>query len=281
MASISSGPVGPLGRVRAAGRLGCLGLVAALASLLAACSAGARTGDAKWGPPPEATTRAILVGELCERGTPCECRDEGAAGLGGVSGPDGSAPAGEERDEDLPGGDAEAAAPASVEHKRLELRLRSHHDLWLRVGELTFYKDRERPEACFYIDLPSPGTGEKPRRYDVELRGSNPDGVGAGLSISELGVAARSWYHTFRFACGAPGACSFEELDELKVAARRAVAEGALFDPCGSLKVRDVRWDTRVAPDHEFPGDLTLQLNLDVTNAVPDRRRGDPNCSAR
>ncbi len=252
-----------------------------LSSLVGGCSAGARASDGKWGPPPEAMTRAILVGELCERGTPCACRDVGAAGLGGVSGPDGTAPAAEEREEDLPSGDGEAAAPATVEHKRIELRLRSHHDLWLRVGELTFYKDRERPEACFYIDLPSPGTGERPKRYDVELRGSNADGVGAGLSISEMGVAARNWYSTFRFACGAPGACSFEELDELKVAARRAKADGALFDACGSLRVRDVRWDTRVAPDHEFPGDLTLHLNLDVTSLVPDRRSGDPNCSAR
>jgi hypothetical protein len=247
------------------------------APLLLACSGSAR--PTTWGPPDGASTRAILVSELCERGTPCACRDENAPGLGGVSAPlEWNLPEGAESE--APGGEeGEAAAPASVEHKRIELRLRSHHELWLRVGDQTFFKDRERAEACFYIDMPSPGTGERARKYEVELRGSNADGVGAGLGISEQGVAARSWYRTFRFACGAPGACTFEELDELKAAARKAVADHQLYDPCGSLRVHDVRWDTRVAPDHEYPGDLTMTLNLDVTAAVPDRRSGDPNCS--
>ncbi len=251
--------------------------IAALLVVALSCSGGAPR-PTSWGPPAEAGTRAVLVSELCERGTPCACRDERAAGLGGVSAPtEWNLPEGAE--EEAPSDEAEAAAPAAIAQKRVEIRLRSHHELWLRLGDMTFFKDRERSEACFYVDLPSPGTGERARKYDVELRASNPDGVGVGLSISEQGVAARSWYHTFRFACGAPGACSFEELDELKAAARKAVAERQLYDPCGSLRVHDVRWDTRVAPDHAFPGDLTLTLNLDVTGQVPDRRRGDPNCS--
>jgi hypothetical protein len=255
---------------------------------LAACSAGSRSNDVSWGPPAEAMTRATLVGEMCERGEPCACRDEDSPGPGGVSGPDGPL-AGDDGDGgDGDGGDQSgqadpsgAPSAAASEVKRLELRLRSSHDLWLRVGDLTFYKDRERLEACFYIDLPAPGIGERPRRQDVELRASNADGVSAELVINELGVAARSWYHTFRFSCGVPGACGFDELDGLKAAAQRAVRDQTLYDACGSIKVRDVRWDTRVAPDHEHPGDLTLKLTLDLLHLTPERRSGDPNCSLR
>jgi hypothetical protein len=259
---------------------------------LAACSAGARSSDGKWGPPPEAMTRAMLVGELCEHGTPCACRDEGAPGLGGVSAPGAVAPVDEEGDggaaallegqpaPELDDGERKKPAPPP-EVKRVELRLRSSHELWLRVGEQTFVKDRERAEACFYIDLPSPGIGERPKPLDVELRASNADGVSAGLAINEMGVEARSWYRTFDFTCGVPGACSFEELDELKESSRRAVADHTLYDPCGSIRVRNLHWDSRVAPDHEYPGDLTLHLALEVLGGAPERPRGDPNCSLR
>jgi hypothetical protein len=262
----------------------------AVASMAAACSAGARSSDGKWGPPPEAMTRAMLVGELCERGTPCACRDEGAPGLGGVSAPGATAPVDDEGDGGaaalLDGGPAPdeeegGQRPAVPEVKRVELRLRSSHELWLRVGDQTFVKDRERAEACFYIDLPSPGIGERPKRQEVELRASNPDGVSAGLAINEMGVVARSWYRTFDFSCGVPGACGFDELDELKESSRRAIADGTFYDPCGSIRVRDLRWDSRVAPDHEHPGDLTLHLALAVRGGAPERPRGDPNCSLR
>ena len=263
---------------------------------LAACSAGARSNEVAWGSPPEAMTRAFVVGELCERGTPCACRDEGEPGLGGVSPPGQGAPAaGDENGEDdggaaailegtappPPPDDEPAPKPEAPEVKRVELRLRSSHELWLRVGEWTFVKDRERAEACFYIDLPSPGIGERPKPQEVELRASNSDGISAGLSINELGPIARTWYRTFDFRCGVPGACSFDELDDLKASSRRAVADHTFYDPCGSIRVRDLRWDTRVAPDHEHPGDLTLRLDLEVLGGAPERPRGDPNCSLR
>lgn len=249
-----------------------------------ACSAGARSTDGQWGPPAEPLTRATLVGEMCERGEPCDCRDLGAPGAGGVSGPDApieSGPVDESGQADPVGAPAASAPPAVSEVKRLELRLRSSHDLWLRVGELTFYKDRERAEACYYIDLPSPGVGERPNRHQVELRASNADGVSAELMISELGVVAKTWYTTFRFSCGVPGACGFDELDGLKAAAQKAVRDHKLYDACGSIKVKDVRWDTRVAPDHAHPGDLTLKLDLDLLHGPPKRPSGDPNCSLR
>jgi hypothetical protein len=217
---------------------------------------------------------------MCERGEPCDCRDLSAPGTGGVSGPGAMAHSADSEPGLAEGADA-APAAAGDEVKRVELRLRSSHDLWLAMGPWTFYKDRERAESCFYIDVPVPGVGERPISYPIELRASNADGVSAELVIQELGVAARSWYQTFRFSCGFPGACSFDELDGLKAAARRAVESHTLYDPCGSMRVRGLQWDTRVAPDHANPGDLTLTLTLELFRFTPDKPHGDPSCQLR
>jgi hypothetical protein len=253
----------------------------AAAVAFTACSAGVR--DRTWGLPAEPRTQAVLVGELCEHGEPCACRDERAPGLGGVSGPDGPAP-----DEDalVVAGSTPAPPPARseqppVEAKRIELRLRSSHDLWLRLGDSTFYKDRERAEACFYVDLAAPGIGERPKRYPVELRASNPDGVSAELVINELGAAARTWYQTARFSCGVPGACSFEELDTVKREAARAVRDHTLYDPCGSIRAKELRWASRVSPGHAHPGDLALTLSLEVFHFTPTKPHGDPSCTGK
>lgn len=272
---------GPVGR-----RRGWLVVLLALAGLATACSAGARASDRRFGPPEGAHTQAVLVGELCERGEPCTCRDLGAPGTGGVSGPDErvqSAKDSEDGDaqgavapDSGDGGDGGASGDAGAPSaRRVELRLRSSHELWLRVGEWTFLKDRERAESCYYIDLPRASGGAS---IPVELRASHPDGVSAGLVVSELGVAARTWYQTLSWSCGAPGACSFEELEAQKAEASRAAAEHKLFDPCGSLQVSGLSWDSRVAPDHEYPGDLTLRFALKVTARVPDKPAGDPSC---
>jgi hypothetical protein len=255
-------------------------IIVAAAAALAACSAGSRATDRGWGPPVEARTQAVLVGELCEHGEPCACRDERAPGLGGVSGPDGPVPAEDELTVagSAPAPSAPGGEPPRAEAKRVELRLRSSHDLWLRVGDATFYKDRERAEACFYIDLSAPGIGERPKSYPVELRASNPDGVSAELVVNELGAAARTWYQTVRFSCGVPGACSFDELDAVKAEAARAVKDHTLYDPCGSIRAKELRWDSRVAPDHAHPGDLALTLSLEVFHFMPTKPHGDPGC---
>lgn len=248
---------------------------------LAACSGGARARGEIFGLPPGARTQAVLVGELCERGEPCACRDESATGTGGVSGPGARVRNADEVAADAlalsPAAPAKATEPkAEASVRRLELRLRSSHELWLRVGPWTFLKDRERAEACFYIDVPVPSGGGD--AYPVELRASNPDGISAGLSISELGEAADTWYRTLAWSCGAPGACSFDELDAQRAESARAAAEHRLYDPCGSLQVLGLSWDSRVAPDHQHPGDLTLRFSLQPTARVPDKVAGDPTC---
>lgn len=132
------------------------------------------------------------------------------------------------------------------------------------------YKNPERAETCFYVDLP---TGDTP----VELRASNPNGVSAQWTIRELGTKTKSWYDTFGFECGNPGVCSFEELD----AARDKYAglkKRGLHDPCGSVKVKGLTWDTGKSPDMQHPSELLVRLQLAVYKFAPWKVHGDETC---
>ena len=211
--------------------------------VLAACS-GTTRQQITIEPPPPPQTRAVLAGPLCH-GDACTCRDENAAGDGGVGAPDET-------------------------HKRFELRLGpTDNDLWVTVDGQVLYKSKERATECFYLDL-TPGD------HKVLLRASRPNGVQAGLAIQELGVAAASWYKTFRFSCGVSGTCSHDELDGVK--ADLAQVKAGLHDPCGSVRVKGVAWDTGVAPDQVHPQDLAVGLTLDVYKFKPGKPSGDPTC---
>lgn len=194
------------------------------------------------GPPPAKQTTGALAGPLCQGGA-CQC----------AANPD---------DAGLPEGNA----------KRFEVRLGpSPYELWFKVPGGVLYKSPERPEMCFYVDLP-PGT------HVVELRASQPHGLSAAVAISELGAKAKTWYSTFRFSCGTPGACSFEELDGKK--AEYAQVTKNLHDPCGSTKVRDLIWDTGRSPDQQVPSELGVRLKLQVYKFEPAKPHGDPSCGA-
>lgn len=186
----------------------------------------------------------MLAGGLCEDNR-CKCRGEG--GDGGVGVPD------------------------SRERKRYELRLGpSPYELWVTVDKTTvLYKSPERVEECFYIDLPT-GT------HDIELRASNPPGVSAALQIHELGTRTRSWYKTFAFSCGVPGACSFDELEANK--AEYATIKRQLFDPCGTTKVKGISWDHGKAPDQIHPSELVVRLTLDIYKFAAWKQHGDDTC---
>ena len=209
-----------------------------LAFSLAACSGTAH--QTTIGPAPDAATRGVLVGPLCQADR-CKCR--GAADDAGV--------------------------PEDPKLKRYEIRLTSPNQLWATWPGGQLYKSREQAENCFYIDL-SPGTAA------LELRASNPDGVSAKWSISELGSTTKSWYETYTFNCGSPGVCSYDDLDAAKrewEATRRN-----LHDKCGSTKVKGVSWDTGKSPDQMHPSELVVRLTLDIYKHVPTRPHGDPSC---
>ena len=202
------------------------------------CSGSAR--QVEIGPPPPKATRGVLAGPLCgpER---CECRTPVT----------------------------DAGVPEGT-RKRFEIKLGpSPHELWITLPDHVLYKSPERAEMCFYVDL-APGI------HPVSFRASNPDGVSAAFEIHELGSKTKSWYDTFRFNCGSPGACSFEALDDAK--ADYAKVERNLHDACGSTKIKGLAWDTGKAPDQLHPSELVVQLSLDVYKFAPWKTKGDPTC---
>ncbi len=208
----------------------------ALISVVGSCGGGRQ--QIAIGPPPAPETVGTLAGPLCQ-GNQCKCREgaeDGGAGL-----PDAG-------------------------HKRFEVKLGpSPHDLWLSFPGTVLYKSKERPEACFYIDL-APGD------HTAELRASQPEGVSVALAVRELGAATKSWYDTFQFMCGSPGVCSFDELDANKAA--HANVKRGLHDPCGSVKVKNVLWDHGKAPDQMHPSELVVRFTLDIYKFAPSQPHG-------
>ncbi|HTR55358.1 MAG TPA: hypothetical protein VMJ10_31985 [Kofleriaceae bacterium] len=195
-------------------------------------------------PTPPQITQGVLSGPLCAADH-CTCREVTATGDGGAGVPEGR-------------------------KKRFEIRLGpSPQELWAKVGPNTLYKSAERAEACFYLDLAS---GDTP----VELRASSPAGVSAAWTIRELGAKTQSWYDTFKFSCGSPGVCSFDELDEAKQS--YASMKHGVEDMCGSVKVRGLTWDTGRSPDNLHPNELLVRLALSVYKRVPTQPHGDPSC---
>jgi hypothetical protein len=217
----------------------------ACAVLLVACSSPQTQIQIE--PPPPPQTRATLVGPLCAAGSAaCTCRDENAAADGG------------------------AGVPEIAGRKRFEIRLGpTDNDLWVTVDNEVLYKSKERPTECFYLDLPS---GD----HKVTLRAQRPHGLQAAMSISEYGVYAKSWYKTVRFSCGVPGTCSHDALEDTKATYRQY--KGGQHDACGSVRIKNVGWDTGVAPDQLHPEDLVVQLTLNIYKFKPGKPSGDPAC---
>ncbi len=225
-------------------RTGAFLVLTTVLGLLGACSGGGAK-QIPIGAPPARQTTAVLVGALCTNGK-CTCRNPNAPGDAGVG------------------------FPTDASRKRYEIRIGpSPQELWVSEGATVFYKSAERAEECFYVDL-APGD------HPFELRASNAEGVSAAFAIHELGTQTKSWYDTFRFTCGSPGVCSFEEMDMQK--AEHQTIKRNLRDPCGSTKVKSVSWDHGKAPDGEHPSELLVRLTLNIYKLVPTRPTGDPSC---
>src|SRR4026209_789457 len=92
--------------------------------LLVACSGGAR--QVEIGAPPARQTDGTFVGPLCAAKNECKCASGPADGGAGF--PDG-------------------------DRKRFEVRVSSPNELWIKVGDNRMYKDAERAEACWFMDL--------------------------------------------------------------------------------------------------------------------------------
>lgn len=199
------------------------------------------------GPPPAATTVATLAGPLCD-GTRCTCRDPRAPADGGAGVPEEGV-------------------------KRFEIHVGpSEHPLWVTLGDMVLYKSEARAEECFYVDL---GAGDHP----MQLRAKHAGGISAAVAVREYASGTSSWYDSYRFSCGSPGVCSHAELDDYK--ASLAKYERGVQDPCGSVKVKGISWDSGEAPDQQHPDDLVVGWTLDVYDFAPKRPHGDPACATR
>ena len=215
-----------------------IGLPATI-SLLVACSGSSH--QIEIGAPPGKTTQGVFAGPLCS-GNACKCR-EGAA-------------------------DGGAGVPEQAGYKRFEVRLSSPQQLWIKIRDNVMYKDAERADACFYIDLPAGDTA-------VEMRASDANGVSAQWAIRELGSETKSWYDSLVFNCGHPGVCSFEELDT-----KKAEYKDPKHDRCGSVKIKGLTWDTGRSPDQMHPSELLVRATLDVYKFAPNRPHG-ADCSKK
>ena len=211
-------------------------LVLITLALAAAFGCGGGRQQIEIGPPPPKQTTGMLSGPWCN-GAECTCR-EGNAEPGEV-------PAGK---------------------KRFEIKLGSAYDLWLTLPGTVLYKNPERAEACFYIDL-------APGQHPLQLRASNKNGVSLALEIHEWGSKTKSWYDTFRFDCGHPGVCSFEVLDTKK--GEYADVKRGLHDPCGSTRIKGVFWDHGKSPDQLYPSELAVNVTLDVYKFTPVHAHGE------
>ncbi len=218
----------------------CQVLVLAVLLAGASCSGGGGHQKISIGPTPPPRTTGTLAGPLCEYDH-CTCADA----------------------QHDPGA---AEAP----RKRFELRLSSAQQLWLTLpGDTVLYKTVEKPEICFYVDL-------APGEHKLSLRASDKNGVSAEVTVHEIGAATKSLYDTFRFECGNPGVCSFDELDALK--ATYATFARGLHDACGSTRIKNIGWDHGKAPDGTHPSELVVEATLDVYKFPPHKPKGDPTC---
>jgi hypothetical protein len=221
-----------------------------LALVAGACSSTPKgIAQVKITPPPAPATTADLAGPLCATGEGfCSCRDPRAGGDGGA-------------------GEPEAG------RKRFEIRLGpSEHELWATLGDRVIYKSRARAEDCFYVDL---GPGD----VQMGLRASNSGGVQTRIDVREYSPATKSWYDTFTFECGSPGVCGHDELDEQK--SQYATYTRGIHDPCGSVKIKQIGWDSGVAPDQLHPDDLQVAWVMLIYEFAPKKPHGDASCANR
>lgn len=190
---------------------------------------------------PDRSTRATLAGPLCQENR-CQCMNEGSPGL-----------------------------PERAGMKRYHFQLGPvENEMWVMVDSMVFYKSAEKASECFVVDL---RTGE----HEVVIRAQGEHGTAAHLQVAELG--AEGAYRTFDFACGGPGSCAQSTLRDWH--ASLAKYKRGAHDPCGSTKIKKVKWTSDRAEDKVHPNDMQVDFVLDVYEFTPKHPPGDPACAEK
>jgi hypothetical protein len=211
------------------------------------------------GPPPVVDPRPLVTaGPRCQ-GEACACREVDAYG----------STVGETTESSGSSADTKPSPEGAIAGKRFELRTgRGSDDVRITVeGRGTLTKPSEPINAaCGYIDLP-PGK----HRVHVAIKGgASEGGASPKLLIYEYAARTRSWYATFGITCGETGPCT-----QVDVAERMKALEArhGLFDPCGSTKIRELRWTSTKGPDQRVTT-MDLDFTLDVYKFEPRFPRG-------
>jgi hypothetical protein len=169
------------------------------------------------------------------------------------------------------GDPAAETAPPEAPRKRFAVRVGPiDNDLWVTVDGMVLYKSRERATECFYVDL-------APGEHAVAVRGHGERGVAARVAIAELGPTGPWWYDTFELDCGAGALCDREGFEQWK--ATIAGREGGVHEPCGSTRVKNVRWQMGRMPDMQHPEDILVELTLQIYEFATEHAPGSAECS--
>jgi len=196
-------------------------------------------------------TSAALVGARCAP-TGCTCRD-----LDKVA-------------------DQKESVPPADGKKRYEVRVGpTTQPTWVRIAGVgtLYHGSNVGGELCFYVDLPAEGKVAVSYRGQAETKG---EGVHARVALREYSAKGPWWYDSFEFVCGGDRPCSAAGLRDWRENA--SGLSGNLKDPCGSTKIRDIRFDVDRAGDEVNAGQVDLHFTLDIYPFAPRFAPGAEEC---
>jgi hypothetical protein len=176
------------------------------------------------------------------------------------------------------GDDAEAEPPPEGK-KRLEIRMSADGgEAVLTSGTLGRLTASGIKEACYYLDVPAGSKHQitfNSRAHDVDR------GVTPRLQIAEYGPTGPFWYKVLEVECaGSGGRCDRQGADAWGEAILQHRKRGRL-DPCGSLVVTGLAWDTsggQARRDGGLYRDFTVSFDVEVKKFATQFAPGSTEC---
>lgn len=185
----------------------------------------------------------LLRGARCAAGKPsCECRA-----------PD----------------DVSESQPPPAGMKRLEVRLSFHGGRGsLASPSLGLLPAADVADTCYYLDVPAGST------HDLRFVGKanhETTGFTPKLAIAEYGEKGPFWYEVLKVDCvGVGGRCDKAGVEAWTASLR--VRKRGRIDPCGSMVVTALKWDTSGGLAHRDEGyyrDLAVTFALEAKKFTP------------
>jgi hypothetical protein len=162
-----------------------------------------------------------------------------------------------------PGDDTESQPPADGQ-KRLEIRLSVlGGEGVLDSPTVGHFTASGVADTCYYVDVPAGSRSG----WNFVARAANPDtGLSPRLTVSEYGPKGPYWYEIFSFDCvGVGGKCDHAGVDAWT--ARLKTRKRGRIDPCGSLVVTGLDWETTGGLAQRDTGvyrDFTVRFDVEV-----------------